>query len=217
MYQAVIFDLDGTLLNTIDDLANAVRFVQRKFGWAEDSTEVVQQHVGNGIRNLIIRSTPEGEENPLFEDAFLSFKEYYQQHCEEQTDLYPGIRELLETLKRKNIKMAIVSNKAHPAVLKLHDTYFKDYLDVVYGENEDAGIQKKPAPDMVKLAMERLGVTASETVYVGDSDVDKATADNSGLDCILCEWGFRELSLLKSLKPKAIIAEPLELIKLVQV
>ncbi len=215
MYQAVIFDLDGTLLNTIDDLANAVRYVQRKFGWEEDSTEVVKQHVGNGIRNLIIRSIPEGESNPLLEEAFLTFKTYYQEHCEELTDLYPGIRELLAALKEKQIKMAIVSNKAHPAVLKLYDTYFKEYMDVVYGENEEAGIKKKPAPDMVHLAMERLGVSPEDTVYVGDSDVDKATADNSGLDCVLCEWGFRKLDLLKSLEPKAIISEPMELVEFI--
>ena len=213
MVQAVIFDLDGTLLNTIDDLANSVRFVQRTFGWEEDSTELVKQHVGNGIRNLIIRSVPQGEENPLFEEALSTFKKYYQEHCEDLTDLYPGILELLKALKEKKVKMAIVSNKAHPAVLKLYDTYFKEYMDVALGENEEAGIRKKPAPDMVKLAMERLGVAEAQSIYVGDSDVDKATADNSGLDCVLCEWGFRERELLESLEPKAIIKEPMELLE----
>ena len=103
MVQAVIFDLDGTLLNTIDDLANSVRFVQRTFGWEEDSTELVKQQVGNGIRNLIIRSVPHREENPLFEEALSTFKEYYQEHCEDLTDLYPGILELLKALKEKNV------------------------------------------------------------------------------------------------------------------
>ena len=213
MLKAVIFDLDGTLLNTIDDLANSVRFVQKKYGWNQDSTEVVKQHVGNGVRKLMIRSVPEGEENPLFERAFSDFKAYYQKHCEDMTDLYPGVCNLLEALKEHKIKMAIVSNKAHSAVLKLYETYFEEYLTVVLGENEEAGIKKKPAPDMVNLALEMLGVKRDEAVYVGDSEVDKATADNSELDCVLCAWGFRELSLLQSLRPQGIINEPMELMK----
>lgn len=215
MYKAVIFDLDGTLLNTIDDLADAVRFVQKKHGWKQDTTDVVKAHVGNGIRNLMVRSIPDGENNPSFEQAFADFKTYYQAHCEDQTDMYPGIREMLKALKKNGIKMAVVSNKADPAVQKLHNTYFKDFIDVSYGENEAIGIRKKPAPDMIEIALDALHVTKEDAIYVGDSDVDKKTADNSGLECILCEWGFRELSLLESLKPKAIIESPLELVKLV--
>lgn len=215
MYKAVIFDLDGTLLNTLDDLAGAVNHVQQHFGFPVDSIDLVRQHVGNGIRKLIIRSIPDGDKNPQFEEAFALFKTYYQAHCEDKTDLYPGITDLLKALKENDIKMAIVSNKADPAVAKLNETYFKDYVTVAMGENEDAGIKKKPAPDMVWNAMEILGVSKDEAVYVGDSDVDKMTADNSELDCVLCQWGFRDLELLESLNPKAIIKEPVELVNLV--
>ena len=110
--------------------------------------------------------------------------------------------------------MAIVSNKAHRAVEELNEIYFKNYIDVAIGENEDAGIRKKPAPDMVNLALERLDSKKSQSIYVGDSEVDKATADNSQMECVLCEWGFRELELLQSLNPKAIIATPMELLNI---
>ncbi|MFQ9515785.1 MAG: HAD family hydrolase [Eubacterium sp.] len=215
MYNTVIFDLDGTLLNTLEDLADAVNFVLKKFGWQEHTIDQVRSHVGNGIRNLMKRSVPDGFANPQFEDAFETFKEYYQAHCQVKTDAYPGIMELLKVLYDKGYKMAIVSNKAHKAVVELNEIYFKDYIQVAMGENEDAGIKKKPAPEMVYKALERLGSSKEEAIYVGDSDVDKATADNAGMECVLCQWGFRELELLQSLKPKAIIAEPMELIEII--
>jgi phosphoglycolate phosphatase len=216
MYNTVIFDLDGTLLNTLEDLADSVNYVLKKFGWQQHTIEQVRSHVGNGIRNLMILSVPDGESNPKFEEAFQTFKEYYQSHCQIKTDAYSGIMDLLKVLYEKGYKMAIVSNKAHPAVEELNKIYFKDYISVAMGENEDAGIKKKPAPEMVYKALEQLGSTKEESIYVGDSDVDKATADNAGLNCVLCQWGFRELELLQSLKPKAIIAEPMELIDVLE-
>lgn len=212
MYNTVIFDLDGTLLNTIDDLADAVNYVQEKYAWEVHTVDTVRQNVGNGIRNLMKRSVPDGFDNPQFEEAFQTFREYYQAHCQIKTCAYSGIMELLEQLHNKGYKMAIVSNKANSAVVELNEIYFKDYINVAIGENEDAGIKKKPAPDMVNLALEKLGSKKSEAIYVGDSEVDKATADNSEMDCVLCQWGFRELSLLESLSPKAIIKEPIELL-----
>lgn len=214
MYNTVIFDLDGTLLNTLEDLADSVNYVQRKYGYAEDSIDTVRMNVGNGIRNLMKRSIPDGDKNPLFEETFQTFKTYYQAHCQDKTKAYPGIMELLAELHKRGIKMAIVSNKAHAAVEELNQIYFKDYISIAIGENEDDGIKKKPAPDMVHMALDKLGSKAEKSVYVGDSDVDKATADNSGLDCVLCRWGFRNLELLQSLEPKAIIEEPQELIKI---
>lgn len=215
MYNTVIFDLDGTLLNTLEDLADAVNYVLRKFGWEEHTIDRVRKDVGNGIRKLMERSVPDGTNNPQFEEAFQMYKGYYQKHCRIKTDAYLGIMDLLEALHKKGYKMAIVSNKAHKAVEELNEIYFKDYISVAMGENEDAGIKKKPAPEMVYKALERLNSKKEEAIYVGDSEVDKATADNSGLDCVLCQWGFRELELLQSLGPKAIIAEPMELMEII--
>lgn len=213
MYNTIIFDLDGTLLNTIDDLADAVNFVQKKFGWDVHSVDLVRKNVGNGIKKLVERSIPEGVENPQFEEAFATFKEYYQEHCQIKTAPYGGIMELLESLKSMGYKMAIVSNKAQSAVSELNNIYFSEFIDVAIGENEDAGIKKKPAPDEVELALLQLNSKKEESLYVGDSEVDKATADNSELDCVLCQWGFRDVELLQSLNPKAIIATPSELIE----
>ena len=216
MYKSVIFDLDGTLLNTLEDLADAVNYVMQKYGWRIQTIEEVRMHVGNGIRKLMQRSIPDGYENPKFEEAFCTFKAYYQSHCQIKTSAYPGIMTLLKELHGKGYQMAIVSNKAHPAVKELNEIYFKDYIKVALGENEDAGIRKKPAPDMVNKALEQLGVGCEESIYVGDSDVDKQTADNSNMDCVLCQWGFRDLPLLQSLQPKAIIKEPKELMQILQ-
>lgn len=216
MYNTVIFDLDGTLLNTIDDLADAVNYVQEKYGIEKHSVDMVRQHVGNGIRKLIIRSVPSGEKNPKFEEMFQCFKSYYQEHCQIKTTAYPGIMPLLESLHNKGIKMAIVSNKAHPAVIELNEIYFKDYINVAIGENEAAGIRKKPAPDSVNQALELLGSKKSESIYVGDSEVDYETAVNSGLDCVLCSWGFRERALLESFEPMAIIDQPEELLEILK-
>lgn len=216
MYNTVIFDLDGTLLNTIDDLATAVNYIQNKYGWQLHTVDEVRSHVGDGIRKLVGRSIPNGEENPQFEDVFKDYKEYYREHSQVNTCAYPGIMDMLKALKEKGCKMAIVSNKAHSATLDLNEIYFKDYIQVAIGENEESGIKKKPAADMVNLALERLGSDKSEVIYVGDSEVDKATADNAGLECVLCEWGFRELEFLETLGAKAIIKEPLELLKVIE-
>lgn len=208
MYNTVVFDLDGTLLNTIDDLANAVNFVQEKYGYPLHSVDLVKQHVGNGIRQLIIRSIPQGEENLQFQSVFEDFKKYYQGHCQVKTAAYPGIMELLRELYHRGIKMAIVSNKAQPATTELNRIYFKEYIPIAIGENEEAGIKKKPAPDSVLHALELLGSEKSESIYVGDSEVDRATAENSGIDCVLCSWGFRDRMLLESLRPMKIIDRP---------
>ena len=215
MYNTVIFDLDGTLLNTIDDLADAVNYVQKKYGLEQHSVDLVRQHVGNGIRKLIIRSVPQGEENPKFQEMFDCFREYYQEHCQIKTTAYPGIMELLKELHNRKVKMAIVSNKAHPAVVELNEIYFKEFISVAIGENEAGGIQKKPAPDSVNHALKLLGSKKSEAIYVGDSEVDYATAENSGLKCVLCSWGFRERSLLESFQPMAIIDAPEELLEII--
>lgn len=210
-YKAVIFDLDGTLLYTLEDLTDADNYVMRKFGYPEHTIDEVRSFVGNGIKLLIERSIPDGNKNPDFEAAFSEFKSYYTDHCQIKTRPYDGIMELLSKLYELGYKLAIVSNKNQAAVTELNDIYFKDFISTAIGEMD--GVRKKPAPDTVLKALSELGVTADDAVYVGDSDVDRETAKNSDMDCVSVTWGFRDRELLESLNPYAIIDTPKDLLK----
>lgn len=190
----IVFDLDGTLLNTLEDLADSTNYALRQYGFAERTLEEIRAFVGNGVRKLIERALPEGAENPLFNSVFSCFKSYYVDHCMEKTGLYAGIPEMLHELKSAGYHLAIVSNKLQSGVDELYEHYFSDTVEVAVGERPE--LNRKPAPDMVLLALETLGVSTDEAVYVGDSDVDVATARNSGLPCISVLWGFRDKEFL---------------------
>ncbi len=192
----VIFDLDGTLLDTLQDLADATNYALRKQGMPERTIEEVRQFVGNGVRLLMIRAIPGGEENPLFEETFALFKSYYGEHCNDHTRPYEGIMELLATLREKGYAVAIVSNKIDFAVKELSKLYFQGIVPVAIGEKE--GIRRKPAPDTVFEALKELDRTKEEAVYVGDSDVDIETAQNAGMPCISVLWGFRDKAFLET-------------------
>lgn len=207
-YDTVIFDLDGTLLNTLEDLADGVNAALTHFGRPERTLDEVRQFVGNGVLNLMTKAVPEGQEAEDFQQIYEWFKSYYSAHSEVKTRAYEGIPELLEQLSAHNFKMAIVSNKFHDAVCQLSEKYFGNLLPVSIGENEAAGIRKKPAPDTVFTALDRLSSTVDRAVYIGDSEVDAATARNAGMDCILVSWGFRERELLASFEPLAIADQP---------
>ena len=194
-FDTVIFDLDGTLLNTLEDLADAVNHALTFYGMPERTLEEVRRFVGNGIRNLMRRAVPEGEANPEFEKAFEEFRFYYKEHCNEKTKLYPGVEGMLAELKEKGYHLGIVSNKADFAVQELRELYFKDMVEAAVGERE--GIARKPAKDMVEQAMREMGATPEHAVYVGDSDVDIQTAANSGIPCISVTWGFRDKEFLR--------------------
>lgn len=193
-YDAVIFDLDGTLLDTLTDLTNSANATARKYGFEEHSREEICSFVGNGIRNLIRRILPGGEDNPLIDEVEKSFREHYGRHCLDETEPYPGIMALLDYLKKEGCRTAIVSNKADFAVKKLKDVYFGELIEVAVGERE--GVSRKPAPDAVWEALRELGTDCSRAVYVGDSDVDILTARNAGMDSILVSWGFRSREFL---------------------
>lgn len=208
----VIFDLDGTLLDTLDDLTASANYAMEEMGFPLRSKDEIRNFVGNGILVLIKKCVPEGTDDQTIENALNIFKKHYGIHCNDFTKPYDGIKELIAALQEKKIKMAIVSNKADFAVKELAEIYFKGSIPVAIGENEAAGIRKKPAPDTVYKAMELLGSKADESVYVGDSEVDVKTAANAGLDLVLCSWGFRGEAFLKSLGSDIIIHEPLELI-----
>ncbi len=190
----VVFYLDGTLLDNLQDIANAVKDALEHQGMPKRTLEEVRQFVGNGVRLLMIRAVPDGESKPLFEETFALFKDYYGEHCNDNTKPYAGVVELIETLKKKGYAVAIVSNKIDFAVKELNDLYFKGIVPVAIGEKED--IRRKPAPDTVFEALKELGKTKEEAIYVGDSDVDIETAKNAGMPCISVLWGFRDKEFL---------------------
>lgn len=214
-YNTIIFDMDGTLLNTLEDLTDSVNASMAAFGRPQRTIEEVRQFVGNGVLRLMELAVPEGKAAPDFQEIYEWFKTYYSAHSEIKTRPYDGMTELVSELKARGYKMAIVSNKFHDAVCELSRLYFGDMLPVSIGENEAAGVRKKPAPDTVFEALKALDAQAEHAVYVGDSEVDYATSVNSGLDCILVSWGFRDRKLLESFQPKFIADKPEDILTFV--
>lgn len=212
MYKTYIFDLDGTLLDTLQDLADSVNHALRQYGMPEHSLDDIRRFVGNGVRLLMERAVPEGAQHPLFEEAFATFRQYYMQHSLDTTRPYDGIVETIRELKLRGCRLAVVSNKMMAATQELVAHFFPD-VEVAIGEHEAAGIRKKPAPDTVDEALRQLGVTREGAVYVGDSDVDLLTARNSGLSCISVLWGFRDREFLLAHGATTLIERPEELLQ----
>ena len=213
-YDTVIFDLDGTLLNTLEDLADGVNHVMEENGYPKRTLEEVRHFVGNGIRRLMEQAVPESVTGDEFERVFEEFRSYYTEHCQIKTRAYDGIMQLLDTLKKQGYAMAIVSNKNHAAVCELNEIYFKEYIKVAIGQKD--GIRKKPAPDTVIQALKELGKEKETALYVGDSEVDFATAKNSGMDCALVTWGFRTKNELAEFEPTVFIDQPEELLAVLE-
>ena len=211
-YQTYVFDLDGTLLDTLGDLAASTNYALRTHGMPEHSLDDVRRFVGNGVRVLMERAVPQGAENPQFEAAFQTFREHYMQHSLDTTKPYDGILETLEVLKAEGCRLAVVSNKMMAATQELCRHFFRDTIEVAIGEHEAQGIHKKPAPDTVNEAFRQLGVGKERAVYVGDSDVDILTARNSGLPCISVLWGFRDRDFLIQHGAETFISAPSELL-----
>ncbi len=212
MYSTYIFDLDGTLLDTLADLAASCNYALRTHGMPEHSIDDVRRFVGNGVRKLMERAIPDGEANPDFEATFATFREYYMHHSLDTTKPYPEIMDTLAELKARGCRLAVVSNKMMAATVELCKHFFPDTIEVAIGENEAEGIKKKPAPDTVLVALKQLGVSGEDAVYVGDSDVDLATARNSGLPCISVLWGFRDRDFLLDHGATTFITSPKELL-----
>ena len=189
MYKAVIFDLDGTLLDTLKDLANSVNYALREFGYPERTIDEVRRFIGNGVIKLMVSATPDGIDEEAFEKCFNTFRSHYLEHMYDNTKPYEGIMEMLSILKEKGVKTAVVSNKLHSGVVGLCEDFFGGQLTSAYGVNTED--ERKPQPKNVFKALYDLGVGAEETVYVGDSGVDVQTAKNAGLKCIGVTWGFR--------------------------
>lgn len=194
MNKMVIFDLDGTLLDTLDDLCNSVNYSLRTNNFPERSLAEVRTFVGNGIRLLIERSVPEGTSKELIDKTFECFKTYYAVHCNDKTKTYPGVMDMLKELKKNGYKIAVLSNKAQYAVTKLCYIYFNNLLDDAVGAREN--VAKKPSPDALYICAENNNINLNNVIYVGDSDVDVATANNAGVRGIAVTWGFRSRELL---------------------
>lgn len=207
----IIFDLDGTLLDTLEDLTDAVNYALDTYHMPTRTIDEVRCFVGNGVRTLMIRAVPQGEENPRFEEVFVAFKEYYGEHCNDKTRPYDGIMELLKTLKKQGYVLGIVSNKIDSAVKELNRKYFADLIDVAIGERE--GVQRKPAPDTVLTALQELGKEKKNAIYIGDSEVDIATAMNVGIPCISVLWGFRSVEFLKENGADNFAKEPADVLR----
>ncbi|MBO4819526.1 MAG: HAD-IA family hydrolase [Firmicutes bacterium] len=211
-YKAYIFDLDGTLLDTLEDLADAVNYAMRKNGFPERSLAEVKSFVGDGMRLLVKRSAPTGAEDDLLEKAFADFREYYSVHYMDKTKPYPGIEAMLRALKAQGKRLCVISNKVDYAVKLLMDQFFSGLFETVLGERE--GIRRKPSPDSLLAVMEELELSREECVYIGDSDTDIETARNAGIDSISVSWGFRTKEFLKRSGAQRIVDEPKDLLKI---
>ena len=211
-YSTIIFDLDGTLLDTIDDLAASANHALVETGYEALPIDLVRSYVGHGIRDLVSKCIPDGLNNPKFEECFAAFKKHYYVHCVDNTFPYDGMVVLVKKLSEEGRHLAVVSNKADEPAGLLIKKWFGDYIKVAIGERP--GYAKKPAPDTVDLALKELGVTRDGAVYIGDSEVDVKTAKNSGMDSVCVAWGFRSKQTLIDAGATVIADTPEELYNL---
>lgn len=205
-YQTAVFDLDGTLLDTLEDLYLATNHALTRHGLPCRSRDEVRLFVGNGVEMLIRRAVPAGTDEETTLAVLADFKTAYAAICEDHTKPYDGILDMLTALRERGIRVAVVSNKFDAATKKLCAKYFGDLVEVAIGER--AGVRKKPAPDTVYEALRELGVTAEGAVYIGDSDVDIRTARNCGMPCISVTWGLRDKDFLIENGAKALVDSP---------
>ncbi len=212
-YTTVIFDLDGTLLNTLEDIRDSVNHIMRKYGCPERSLEQIRMSVGNGSGVLLEKSLPEGRNTPGFDEILDEYVKWYEEHNLIKTAPYEGVTEMLRAVAASEHKLAVVSNKPDANARALVRHFFGAYVSVAVGEKP--GIARKPAPDSVRAAMRELASFPYETVYVGDSDVDLKTARAAGIDCISVGWGFRSPDFLREMGAKTVITRPMELVKLI--
>lgn len=210
MVQTVIFDMDGTLLNTLEDMLDSVNITMDYVKYPRRTREEVRAFVGNGAAKLIERCMPKGAKDERFEVALQFYRKYYNDHAQIKTEPYPGISSLLQQLKERGIELAVVSNKPDEAVKQLTNRYFPNIFSAVVGNRADCAV--KPAPDSVFLALSRMNRSVEGAVYVGDSEVDIATGKNAGMPCFSVTWGFRTAQFLSDHGAEHLIGSAEELL-----
>lgn len=212
-YKAIVFDLDGTLINTLEDLMDSVNFALEKYGFPKRSLEEIRTFVGNGMRRLVNLSVPNGTAEDISDACFEAFKAHYKTNCMNKTKPYDGIGELIEKIKALGIKTAVVTNKRQDSAQVIIRSFFGENIETVIGQID--GVAQKPEPDGVWLALEKLGVERKNAVYIGDSEVDCLTAKNSGLPIIGVTWGFRERKTLEENGADFIVDMPEEILNMI--
>ena len=212
MIKAVLFDLDGTLLDTLDDLAAAVNHALETCGYPTRTRDEVRRFIGNGVVKLMQRAMPADVAQAEFDRCFASFRSYYLSHMTDLTCVFPGILPLLQALRERGVQTAVVSNKLHAGVTGLCSDYFGNLIDCAFGVQEES--ERKPNPLNVFRALEHLGVKQEHAVYVGDSEVDVQTATNAGLCCIGVTWGYRDKDTLLQAGADMLIDTPKQLLTL---
>ena len=213
-YDTILWDLDGTLLYTLDDLANSVNAALVAFNLPTHSNEKIKTFVGNGVEKLMARAVAGGKDNPDFQAIFAFFKEHYQKNCNNSTRPYDGILPLLDKLKAEGWKQGIVSNKIDPAVKELTAIYFSEQMQAAVGDNPQH--RKKPAPDNVEYALEQLNSTKERTIFIGDSEVDIMTAQNAGTAMIIVDWGYKDRNYLQEKGGENVVSSTAELYQVLQ-
>lgn len=208
-YQSIIFDLDGTLLDSLDDLADSVNYALTRNGLVPRSRAEVRTLLGNGVKALVRGAMPEASDEADFERIYASFHSYYLAHCMDKTQPYPGVLSMLDELKAEGFRLAIVSNKLNEMVQRLYERFFLRRVDLAVGEGP--GVRRKPCPDGVLAAAKQLGHPVSATLYVGDSEVDLATAENAGMPCLTVLWGFRSRDFLLQRGARHLVERPEDL------
>lgn len=210
-YKLAIFDMDGTILDTLEDLADSVNYALEACGMPKRSIEEVRKFVGNGIRKLIERAVAHGADEEQINQVFDTFNNYYKDHCAIKTKAYDGIVEVISELRKAGIKTAVVSNKADYGVQSLCESYFKGLFDFAVGERE--GVRRKPYPDSVLAVLDRFEISRENAVYIGDSEVDYETSVNAEVDSIMVTWGFRDEDFIRSKGARVFVNKPHELLE----
>lgn len=210
--QTVIFDLDGTLLYSLEDLKDSVNFVMKKHGFREYTIDEVREAIGNGVRLLMERILPKDIDKNLFEECLSEFKENYSKNMYNKTKPYDGVLDMLKALRKEGYKIAVLSNKFDSAVKELSNKYFGELVDLAVGQKE--GVKEKPSPLGIQEIAKELDTDVETCIMVGDSEVDIQTANNAGIDCISVTWGYKNIDFLYDNGATKLVYAPEDILEL---